>query len=92
MSECEKCTDSYYYKRYKIVQAENAEQAEQITRQGKDICDLLKESQRLKEALEWCIDEWVSRGKYKYGEVGCPASIFLARDVLKAAPPQKESE
>ena len=30
MSECEKCTDSYYYKRYKIVQAENKEQAEQI--------------------------------------------------------------
>ena len=56
MSECEKCTDSYYYKRYKIVQAELQQQAEKIrilnnniSAQKAILLEIKAENQRLKE-------------------------------------------
>ena len=41
------------------------------------------EIKRLEDGLRDCVSEWMERGKYRYGQTGCPGCIFRARELLK---------
>lgn len=65
------------------LQAKNGKLRDAITALEKIRDELQAKNKELRTALEAVVEEWNNRGKTKYGGVGAPCSLFMAKQALR---------